>query len=298
VDHTSPQSSPAPSTGSLNSRRIVARVLDALLLLGVTVLLTHLIEGLAWFGVSLWLTVTYFFLCEGILGQTLGKGALGLRVVSRERRAPTTNEVASRNVIRVFEEPFIALAVLLGSRGRRQRLGDFAAGTTVSVESGAPRPARSPWLLAYPLVWAGLGAILISLGSSPARPPHFKVADPNRPTAEYLSHLQAICRERDQWFRTHSTVSFRSITRHELSYTRRYASLTAPASMGWVRHQILAGRRRLDQATIQMERSERHSSQPARLFHEVVEPRMRHIAGASNQQFGRAGIVCSTVSSG
>jgi uncharacterized RDD family membrane protein YckC len=289
------KSASAAAKESPNSRRVAARILDGLLLLGLTILLTHLLEGSTWVAVSLWLTVTYFFLCEALFGQTLGKAALGLAVLSRQGQPPATNQIAVRNVIRVFEEPFIALAVLFGSRRRQQRLGDFAARTSVGPEGGARRPTRSPLLIVYPLVWAGLGALLLTLPNR-AVPPHFHIAGPDQGKAAYLADLQAICRERDHWIRTHPSQPWRAITRYELSYTRRYASLSAPPSLGWVHDRILAGRRRLDRATLWMERMELRSHHPVRLFENVVQPRMRRVAGASNMQFVRAGIACSTPS--
>jgi uncharacterized RDD family membrane protein YckC len=134
-------------------RRATAYIVDlcllALLIVGAIGLSLALSLGAAsGLGPAL---VTYFLLswgygafCEGLLnGQTPGKRALGLRVVS-ERGVPITGAQAIlRNLVGTVDGlvPFffmLGLSSMLLSR-RFQRLGDLAAGTMVIVEERRPR---------------------------------------------------------------------------------------------------------------------------------------------------------------
>ena len=95
--------------------------------------------------------VAYFLLswgygafCEGVFnGQTPGKRALGLRVVS-ERGVPITGaQAVLRNLVGAVDGlvPFffmLGLSSMLLS-GKFQRLGDLAAGTMVIIEQRQPR---------------------------------------------------------------------------------------------------------------------------------------------------------------
>jgi uncharacterized RDD family membrane protein YckC len=87
-------------------------------------------------------------------GQTPGKRALGLRVVSADGSPVGPVESIVRNALRVLELPLgYAPAVLLVALGaRRQRLGDLVAGTLVVQERrydlsryGPPAAATARW---------------------------------------------------------------------------------------------------------------------------------------------------------
>ncbi len=95
--------------------------------------------------------VTYFLLswgygafCEGVFnGQTPGKRALGLRVVS-ERGVPITGaQAVLRNLVGTVDGlvPFFFMLGLSSMllTGKFQRLGDLAAGTMVIIEQRQPR---------------------------------------------------------------------------------------------------------------------------------------------------------------
>ncbi len=134
-------------------RRFTAYLVDlcllTLLVVGTTMVSLTMSQGTAsgW-GLAL---IAYFLLswgygafCEGIFnGQTLGKRALGLRVVS-ERGVPITGAQAIlRNLVGAVDGllPFsfmIGLSSMLLSR-RFQRMGDLAAGTMVIIEDRRPR---------------------------------------------------------------------------------------------------------------------------------------------------------------
>jgi uncharacterized RDD family membrane protein YckC len=77
----------------------------------------------------------YFVLLEGLLGATLGKWALGLRVVSTEGTNPGLARSALRNVLRLVDglPAFNIVGVVLILRSsERARFGDRVAGTRVT----------------------------------------------------------------------------------------------------------------------------------------------------------------------
>jgi uncharacterized RDD family membrane protein YckC len=99
--------------------------------LGMWVLaLVILVLFSAWYG--------YFALFEIIWrGQTPGKRALGLRVISASGRPMTPTQAILRNLLRVVDQlpalyAVAIISVLISSRN--QRLGDIAAGTVVVRE--------------------------------------------------------------------------------------------------------------------------------------------------------------------
>jgi len=81
------------------------------------------------------LCFAYFTLFELISGQSLGKKAMGLRVVS-VGGGLTPRQALVRSLFRVidglpFVVPYLLGAVILVSTRKHQRLGDMAAGTLV-----------------------------------------------------------------------------------------------------------------------------------------------------------------------
>lgn len=78
--------------------------------------------------------VGYYLLLEGLLGQTLGKLAVGIKVVADATgQAPGIAAVAIRTLLRLIDGLFsyaVALVSVLAS-AKRQRLGDMAARTLV-----------------------------------------------------------------------------------------------------------------------------------------------------------------------
>lgn len=130
------------------SRRFAAYLVDQVIVLACTLailMVSMLISlgsaaGLGPFFVAYFvLTWGYGAFCEGIFnGQTLGKSAMGIRVIS-ERGVPITGaQAVIRNLIGTVDGliPFfflMAVASMFVSR-KFQRLGDLAAGTIVIVE--------------------------------------------------------------------------------------------------------------------------------------------------------------------
>jgi membrane protease YdiL (CAAX protease family)/uncharacterized RDD family membrane protein YckC len=142
---------PAPATASpveyaSFARRLGAALLDSLVL----------IIGLVWLLGGALLTVAvliiglsfYFQFCEKRWGQTIGKNATGIRVLSLDGSELTWNQTAWRNLLRLVDLPLAMVGadyLIVRGSPRRQRLGDRVAGTIV-VRERAPeaQPAERP----------------------------------------------------------------------------------------------------------------------------------------------------------
>ena len=133
-------------------RRVLATIIDLVLLCIVTSLFTApgaLIDGwgsgqfsdvasgvLFSFGglAALLVTFAYFAIMESRYGQTLGKMALGIKVVNEsDGRAPGTRAAVLRTLLRIVDgigSYLVAFVVALVS-DKNQRLGDMVAKTVV-----------------------------------------------------------------------------------------------------------------------------------------------------------------------
>jgi uncharacterized RDD family membrane protein YckC len=116
-------------------------------------------------GLFLALVILYYFAPEAAFGRTLGKLLLGVRVVDRDGSRPSVWAVAVRTALRVVDWlPVLYLAgfvAMMRSGVRRQRLGDFAAKT--SVVRAAPLQHRGP--AAVLLAALLLVAVAVSVGA-------------------------------------------------------------------------------------------------------------------------------------
>lgn len=132
---------PQPETGTEGGvvwRRAVAVIIDIVLVgIIVSALGAVLFRGrLAAIGglVGLALSFAYYIYLEGTYGQTLGKMALGLVVVTEEGGPIGYGPATVRSLLRVVDvlPVFYLLGfVLVLLTDRSQRLGDIAAGTVV-----------------------------------------------------------------------------------------------------------------------------------------------------------------------
>ena len=79
------------------------------------------------------LAILYFIVLEAIQGATLGKMALGLRVVKMDGSPISWTESIVRNLLRIIDGLFVYLvgAILVWTSPLKQRLGDRAAHTIV-----------------------------------------------------------------------------------------------------------------------------------------------------------------------
>ena len=136
--------------------RLNAVILD-LILLGF---LSQLLAGATTSGASsstralvfLVVQFSYFFIWELRSGQTIGKRMFHVRVTSSTGAPVTARQVALRNVLRLVDAmPFLYASGLVSlirtGPGRRQRIGDVAAGTTVVLDPGAKALPTPRWLL-------------------------------------------------------------------------------------------------------------------------------------------------------
>ncbi len=97
-------------------------------------------------------------------GKTLGKMALGLRVVSDDGSPERFRQALLRALIGLLEIwtvvgwPVALITSMLSARGKR--LGDLAAGTFAIQERAPQRPALPPWLAVVPPPLAGWAQVL------------------------------------------------------------------------------------------------------------------------------------------
>lgn len=123
-------------------RRLGAALLDSLvLIIGLTWLVGPRLLTLA----ALILVLSgYFQFCEKRWGQTIGKNATGIRVLSLDGSPLTWNQTAWRNLLRLADLPLAMVAVdyvIVQRSPRHQRLGDKVAKTIVVRDRSVERAA-------------------------------------------------------------------------------------------------------------------------------------------------------------
>jgi len=98
-----------------------------------------IVELVLWGSFAVYLAHTT--ICEVLIGRTLGKIIMGLRVISLDGKPPTRGQMMTRNLLRLIDAGLIFLPVLLVPFSPlRQRAGDTAAGTVVITAK--PRPTE------------------------------------------------------------------------------------------------------------------------------------------------------------
>ena len=91
--------------------------------------------------------IVYCILMEKLLGATVGKLVLGLRVVGEDATEPDWRSIALRNVTKAFEITWLFLPLLLLFplyTRYRQRMGDMAARTAVVQKDRLRLPSAGP----------------------------------------------------------------------------------------------------------------------------------------------------------
>ena len=143
--------------------RAIAFLIDLMLLVavgGLTLLVASVISQGALLG--FWLAGGFFLWWGGSAavevlanGQTPGKRALGIRVVSQDGLSINVSQSILRNFLRAIDlaPPFLPGLVSMVVTSRLQRLGDLAAGSIVVVDraatvAGPPRVDSGPNLVA------------------------------------------------------------------------------------------------------------------------------------------------------
>lgn len=123
-------------------KRFVATFIDGILMGIVGWIIALAVGGTTSAGFELtgapafvWLAIgfCYFFLMEGHTGATLGKMALGMRVVKADGSPCDLQASLIRNLLRIVDGLFVYLvgAILVWTSQKRQRLGDRVARTVV-----------------------------------------------------------------------------------------------------------------------------------------------------------------------
>ncbi len=211
----------------LDSHRVLARLLDGLVA-GAPAIAFALGVGrsLEIFLVSL--TLAYFFICEALWGQTIGKRVLGLRVLMHDGRPATASAVSARTVFRLIDDGPIGLVVMLLTGKRRQRIGDLVGGTIVArAVPGVPHAALSPMLLVYPVAWS-IGAIALALST--------------QPHDNYLAAVDQVCQQRRDTFAASAPgdVTIARMVSWVHADHRAIGALKAPSGAQDLRKEILA----------------------------------------------------------
>ena len=216
----------------LDSRRVGARLIDEALIFGASIglglMFDTLTVGIALF--FLWASVVYFFVCELTVGQTLGKKLLGLRVMKRDGTPPGAAAIAGRNIVRLIEEPFLALIALVATRKRRQRIGDLIAGTTVGRAEGSHRPAPSPWRVAYPAIWAACAVGYVLVLGLPVNKSVAEVMSEDERTA-FVSQIEQLCEEHDAAIHESQPLSASELLDQEAGLVDAMTEIDHPQSL-------------------------------------------------------------------
>ncbi|WP_266362444.1 RDD family protein [Tellurirhabdus rosea] len=131
--------------------RILAALIDYVIILAWVILLSLLGRNMGsgdkialyfWIGFVVLPIMLYDLLFEVFLnGQSLGKRAMGIRVVMLDGSQPGLGAYLIRWILRIIESPVflggIVAIIAIAVNGRGQRIGDMAAATTV-VKLKAP----------------------------------------------------------------------------------------------------------------------------------------------------------------
>ena len=144
--HASAGPSPTVPTGpQFDNRRMLAGIIDLMvpLAMGLAVGVAGLSLTRGMQVVVLGWALYYCFALESSGGQTLGKRAMKLRVVSADGSPATDVQIAKRTIVRIVDWNIIGLIVMLVSGERRQRLGDMVAGTVVTDAVATAPPATT-----------------------------------------------------------------------------------------------------------------------------------------------------------
>ena len=219
---------PREDLSKYDSRRAIARAVDGIFV-GAPFLIPVLGLGFALSVALVAICLLYFFVCEALWGQTLGKRLLGLRVLMRDGEPATAKAVGLRTSTRIVEDGPIGLAVFLASGKRRGRLGDMLGDTIVARPApGLPRAGFSPLLIAVPAGIA-VAAIAVVLGFSG----HFARQD-------YLHAIDKTCAHNTAAAAATPARGIDEIVARTAADHRKLAAVKTPGSARKLRAEILA----------------------------------------------------------
>jgi uncharacterized RDD family membrane protein YckC len=229
--------SPQPEDRTqLDSRRVIARAIDGVFV-GAPFLIPVLGLPLRLSFVLVAIGLAYFFVCEALWGQTIGKRIIGLRVLMLDGRPAGATAVATRTILRLLDDSPLGLGVYLVSGKRRGRIGDLAGGTIVARPTpGLPRAGLSPLMLVYPvLLVAATAALALAFSGTEAR-------------AGYLRAVDRACAQRIKVNAASRAKNIDDIVVRKRADHRALAAVKAPGSARAVRTEILALDAKIDSA--------------------------------------------------
>lgn len=274
----------------LDGKRVGAYLIDLLVLIpGACIFFKlfgfHPAAQLLWCAVAL----AYFFTMEARTGQTLGKRAMGLRVMAIDGGPAKAGAVAGRTVFRLIDGYIIGLLVLVLSGKRRQRIGDLVTGTIVRRDDRPYTPApRSPLLTIYPMVWiASALAVSLHLGliHKPVSAHGKRTADP------FMASVDRVCEKRVRAeARLGNTENFPQMYRYSLWETDEIQALgPAPRRVRKQYKSVLRYKHRLDRMAGQIISDARRSTDPQATADAEYQS-LKDLAIVANERFRELGL--------
>ncbi|GBG56559.1 hypothetical protein SPFL3102_00371 [Sporomusaceae bacterium FL31] len=130
-------------SGSGVGLRFAAIIIDGLIFLPVSYLVAAIFgttasDGFALQGIGFYLTLllsfAYYIYFEGVIGSTIGKMIIGLKVVKTDGSPCDVKAATIRTIARMIDGlPFAYLlgAIMIWTSVNKQRIGDRLAGTVV-----------------------------------------------------------------------------------------------------------------------------------------------------------------------
>lgn len=160
--------------------RVIATILDSILLLPLAVFGTFLIalstgtravngevelRGLPALSAAFWFGATwilYYWLAEAWFGVTLGKEMMGIQIIGAQLKPPTTSQAFLRNIWRPLDAVGFYLIGLFAAilSKQRQRIGDRIAKTIV-IRNGTARRNRASIIWSFTTAALYWSAVLL-----------------------------------------------------------------------------------------------------------------------------------------
>lgn len=112
-------------------------------------------------GITVTVLLAYYVFAEALAGATLGKTAIGIRVVNASDSGRLgLRQAFLRNLLRLVDSlaGYLVGAIVIMVTNRRQRLGDLAAGTIVTTRQSSRASRITALILALAIAVGGVVA--------------------------------------------------------------------------------------------------------------------------------------------
>lgn len=112
-------------------------------------------------GITAAVLLTYYVFTEALAGATLGKVAVGIRVVNAQGPGRLSfRQALVRNLLRFVDAQvaYLVGAIVIMVTARRQRLGDLAAGSIVTTRESSRTTRITALVLAFAIAVGGVVA--------------------------------------------------------------------------------------------------------------------------------------------